>query len=629
MTTTFYVAIKTDSGFDTELEEYFDTTDNDQAITEQWGQGELTRTATTLADGRTLFKVESAATDVVDRYETFVDKRFETTEERSRPAVARHFNIVNILQPSDHEDGLLDFRAEVTAPQRDLYLELFDVQDRGDFMARLFKPLGQRDRQTGVVGAIDFYFTDSEITLFWLSNFVSGLDQRFAEDNPTIAATATTEDRLAFIYNLLGDEGMNLYLRAGEVLAAKAPQFKPVLGTAGDDGTAKWRLTEGLVREHGDYEGQGHGLNCTDQPFTNAIDPVWGDECTAYEEFGGTDSEISVSEFAQAVTAASSGAGPIQDMVKNLRNGFQVYTFPFGAVYLDADLNTLHFGGGAYLVGKDRAGKVRYNHTALTERETVDRLRYMLFQMERHPNPDTHFQSQAMAMIQGCLDFADGLKADAKARLAPGTPTFSGDVIETTSDVFEPEDLVVITSQGRLTEYEDLPYAEFDAYIRHLQGEVLHDGGLTTPQCQDGAFTNAIDTMGVGNDDDECNRYTTLLPPGDDVSLQRLDELYAYSHGAAGVGQVIEHFTGEVRDFHITVRDAEGDWDWEAITIDPTLRTVEYEGEPLSEAELGDWTRTCLETLAERLAALDGWQPYGELLRAALEMNATPAPAAP
>lgn len=625
--TTFYVAIKEDSGFDTDLEQYFDTTDNDKTINEQWGTGELTRTGTTLTDGRTLFKVASDADDVVDRYETFVDKRFASNEERSRPAIARHFNIVNILRPSDGKNGLIDVRAEVNNARLQLYMDLFDVADRDDFEARLFKRYSSTDPQTGAVGAINFYFSDSETGLFWLANFVSGLDQRFAAVNPD---TAATEDRLAFVYNLLGDEGMNLYLRAGAVLDAKAPEFESVLGTAGDDGIAKWRLTERLVRKQGAYDDTGHGLGCADQPFTDAIDPVWGDECTAYEEFGGTDREISVSEFAQAATATGSGTDPVRDMVKDLRNGYQRYTFPFGTFYLDANLNSLHSVSGDYLVWQDRAGRVRYNHIALAERETVDRLQYMLFQMERHPNPDADFQAKALAMIRGCLKFADNLKSDAATTLAKGTPTFHGDVIETASNLILSDDLVVITSRGRLTEITDVPYAEFDAYIRHLQGEVVHEGGLTTPQCDDGAFTDAIDTTGIGRDDDECHRYTTLLPPGENVSLQRLDELYSYSHGATGVGQVIDHFTGEAREFHIWVRDADGKREWDySVTIDPTLRTVEYDGAPLSEVELGDWTRTCLETLAKRLAALDGHQIYGQLLSAALETDdeATPASA--
>lgn len=620
--TTFYVAIKEDSGFDTDLEQYFDTTDNDKTINEQWGTGELTRTGTTLADGRTLFKVASDAEDVVDRYEAFVDKRFESNEDRSRPAVARHFNIVNILRPSDNRNGLIDFRAEVTEEQLQLYMDLLGIADRADFEERLVERYLAADPGTGVIGAIDFYFSDSELTLFWLANFVGGLDQRFAAVNPDTAATAATEDRLAFVYNLLGDEGMNLYLRAGEVLDAHAPEFEPVMGTAGDAGIAKWRLTERLVRKQGAYDSTGHGLGCADQPFTDAIDPVFGDECTAYEEFGGTDREISVSEFAQAATATGSGTDPVRDMVKDLRNGYQRYTFPAGTFYLDANLNSLHSGSGDYLVWQDRAGRVRYNHTALIERETVDRLQYMLFQMERHPNPDADFQAKALAMIRGCLKFADNLKSDAATTLAKGTPTLNGDVIDTASNLILSDDLVVITSRGRLTEITDVPYAEFDAYIRHLQGEVVHEGGLTTPQCDDGALTNAIDTTGIGRDDDECHRYTTLLPPGENVSLQRLDELYSYSHGATGVGQVIDHFTGEAREFHIWVRDADGKREWDySVTIDPTLRTVEYDGEPLSEVELGDWTRTCLETLAKRLLALDGYQTYGQPLSAALELD--------
>lgn len=628
--TTFYVAITEGSGFDTAVEQDFDTGDNASGIENQASEGVFQRATMRTSDGRTLFKVEGGD-EVVDRYEDFLTGHFPAGS-RNQAGIARHFNTVQLFKPPTKAPDLFTFTADVTESQFEEYRDLFPGGD--NFEAKYLSDSPAMD--TDIIGRLEIRFTDDVWGRQWLVRFLNGVDEKYALDceehvracaQATEATAATNpadeEDKLAFIYDWLGDAGMNLYLRARQSLRALDKAEGSLLETY--DKVSKWRLTEWLIRTTSDTDGRRptpYGVPCNDAPFTDALDSWWGDECRAYSDFGGPDGKITEQEFATA-RANASDPQAIDRVLLDVNAMEGSYSFPgLGTLDVYGHLGAIYLRGYNYLVVRDRARSMRFNHELLANNRVVAQLEHLRWQLKDTPNDNTEFQWTTLGLIDGCLAFAERLRADSTAALAVGTTTYAGTVID---QVLTTEgDPAIVTQRGAMTEFHDVSFGDFDAYVRHVQGEVpaSADGSTpTTAVCEDGAFTSALDTWDV----DECVRYYGTM---DDawVSRQSLDELYSSSGEARGVKDAIDHFTTTVRVFTVSVVQDTGLWDSEQLTVDPLLHTVKFWAKDLATADLTSETRAQLEYLITRLEALgDAYTAYARLIREKMPAAMPPA----
>lgn len=616
--TTFYLAIQAGSGFDTSLEDQFDTEDNDKSVAEQAHAGILWQTSQVLGDGRTLFIVDDAnaavaAQPVGDRFETFLQARYPNEAARSAPGIARHFQTALLFMQPEDKKYLFNFQTyfDDNTGQLDEYAALFG-QRSAWFRTHYYGGLVLSDPDS-LIGKLGINFTDNIWGRDWIRQFVTGLDERFAATSP---ADTSDEARAAFIYNYLGDEAMNLYFRARDFL-----QNDPLASEPCDETLDKWELTEYLIRAQGTYSDPksagGYGVNCTDAPFTDAMDGGWSDECTTYAAFGGADQSISAIEWSQAAanagadTTASKTLLDTHDKISALRR-----FYPGLGTIIYADIGVI-----ANYVWTDRQGARYYSITNLSVAKDVAQLKYLRWQLSQHPDANAEYQTRALALLDDCLKFADKLKKDTAAALSPGTTTTHGTVLATTP--LADGELDVICVRGMLSEGYDVYADNFDAYIRYLQGETPGAGdGSTTAltQCDGGKFTDVIDNVY----DDECDIYHDLLAAS--VSRQRLDELYSYSHGAEAVQDVIEHFTQEAKVFTILERD-DSDWgDPAKIAVDPVTHTVTFDGESdPNQSPQPD----LLQKLATQLDQLDQYRIYARLIREKLPSLPPPPPPEP
>lgn len=625
--TTFYIAINPGSDFATAAEERFDKGDNDKSLSDQRYSGVFQQTSLGLNDHRTLYKIEGD--DIASEYITFLDSYYPKQEWRMTPAARRHYQSAEIFLPD--EKGKTEFLANVTEEGLDLYTELFGFENSPEaFADKWFHYDDSTDSTTGVIGTVRIVFGKSTADLQWLTRFVTGLERKMAEWN--MATDAPEEAKLAFVYNLLGDEGMNLYILAKEKLSEVKVDSTSFLET----GMNKWHVTEGLIRRDGTYsEGkEPYGINCHDAPFTHALDDALSDECTAYFEFGGTDRAISHQEMASAEQNAGSLAYQVSQFSDQMVHSRRTIDLgEMGKFEVFADMGWLYLGGQR-LVWTDRSGKKRYNLQQLSMQDTRDKLHYLQYQLN-HIDSDSmmtsEFKSSTLALVDSCLARASYLQAAPMEILEQGKLTDDGAVLqvwyEPLEDETEYENLCVLSVRGMIDEVRGVSFENFDRYIRHIQGEItVGEGGNATKiaNCDDGVFTGAIDT----SFEDESARYYGLMS-GKNVTMQLLDELYSYSHGAAGVKKVMDHFTREAKTFSLAIQNEKnGTWKTTTVSVDPDTDLVLFNGKELTKeyVEENEDALSTMGAIIEKLRASGGeYSRYAGILQTRVDKLVPPA----